>query len=109
MVSRLRTEAAALNAPVPAADLAKVEALLKQGDYDTAALLSEAFLARSEAQAQVPFRRGSGQPLHKAHGASPKGAVANCARMLRGRHWKVAVSEDGTEFETKPPHAGGLS
>jgi len=107
LVSQLRAEAAAMNAPIPAADLAKVEALLAQGDFDTAALLGEAFLARSEALAQAPFRRGSGQPLHKAQ-EQTKRAVANRARLLRRRNWKVSVSEDGTSLEGKPPHEGGL-
>jgi len=109
LLSRLRIEAAELNAPIPAADLAKVEALLKQGDFDTAVILGEAFLARSEAQTQVPFRRSGGQLLHKAPAGGAKGSISSRASMLRRIRWEVAVSEDGTDLKATPPHAGGVS
>ena len=97
-----------MNAPIPAKDLAKVEALLAQGDFETAALLGEAFLTRSEARAQAAFRRGGAQPLAPAAGGA-KESVAARARLLRRRRWKVTVSEDGTDLQTEPPHAGGAA
>ena len=108
LLSGLRAEAARLNAPIPAKDLAKVEALLAQGDFETAALLGEAFLTRSEARAQAAFRRGGAQPLAPAAGGA-KESVAARARLLRRRRWKVTVSEDGTDLQTEPPHAGGAA
>ncbi|MCA8924573.1 MAG: hypothetical protein KDD82_22365 [Planctomycetes bacterium] len=105
-LAMLRTEAAALNAPIPAADLAKVEALLEAGDADTARLLGQAFLARSEALGQEPFQRGGVQPLAESHDAK-KASVAARARVLRRRGWRVELSEDGTEIVSQIPPTGG--
>ena len=105
---RLRNDSAALNAPIPAADLAKVEALLTAGDLETATVLGEAFLARSEARMQVPFQRANPQELGDADHDAVRASVAARARMLRRRGWQVEVSEDGTEITRGvPPRTGG--
>lgn len=107
LLVRLRSESAALNAPIPGADLARVEALLTAGDVETATVLGEAFLARSEAKAQVPFRRAS-QPLGEEDHDSTRASVAARVRMLRRRGWRVELSEDGSEITRGvPPRTGG--
>ncbi len=106
LLARLRAESAALNAPIPAADLAKVEALLATGDLETATTLGEAFLARSEARAQVPFERGGVHGLGVDHDRA-RAAVSARARLLRKRGWKVQVSQDGAEILSEtPPRTG---
>ena len=108
LLIRLRTESAALNAPIPAADLAKVEAFLATGDLASATTLGEAFLARSEAQKQVPFQRSEVQDLGSADHDAVRASVGARARMLRRRGWRVELSEDGTEITRGvPPRTGG--
>lgn len=106
LLGRLRAEAAELNAPIPAADLAKVEALVGAGDLDTARVLGEAFLVRSEAQGQAPFQRSGTHDLAEDNDPA-KASVAARARVLRRRGWKVEVSDDGTEILSQTPPAKG--
>ena len=107
LLVRLRTESAALNAPIPAADLGKVEALLAAGDLATATTLGEAFLARSEARRQVPFRRSGPQPLGDEDHDPVRGVVAAQAALFRRLGWAVDVTKEGTELRVAPPGAGG--
>ena len=99
----LREESAGLNAPIPAADLERVAALLKAGDRETGQLLGEAFLARSRAENQAAFSRSGTHSLGKDHDRV-KASVTARARMLRRRGWKVELNEDGTEIvrSTRP-------
>jgi len=108
LLLRLKTEASELNAPIPAADLAQVEALLDAGNFDTARVLGEAFLDRSRAQEQVPFRRSGTRALAEAgRDRDPQRAsVVAQERVLKRRGWKTEVSGDGTEIAARPPRTG---
>ncbi|MGE4144218.1 MAG: hypothetical protein AB7N76_26540 [Planctomycetota bacterium] len=107
LLVRLRTEAAAMNAPIPAADLAKVEAFLAAGDLASATTLGEAFLARSAAQGQVPFQRAAAHRLGDEDHGTPQDSVAAQAACLRSLGWNVEVKEDGTELRAAPRRTGG--
>lgn len=102
----LREESAALNAPIPAADLERVTALLEAGNRETAQLLGEAFLARSRAENQAAFSRSGTHSLGKDHDRA-KASVTARARMLRRRGWKVELNEDGTEIVRSTPPGEG--
>ena len=103
LLVRLRTESAALNAPIPGTDLAKVEALLAAGDLDTATTLGEAFLAVSESKRQGPFERDAIFELGDEDQDSARNRVVSQASMLRRVGWTVELSQDGTEMRATPP------
>ncbi|MCO5166594.1 MAG: hypothetical protein M9894_09540 [Planctomycetes bacterium] len=105
-VEALRQESAALNAPIAAADLARVATLLREGQRETAQLLGEAYLARSRAENQAEFTRSGTHPLGKDHDRA-KASVLARARMLRRRGWTVELNDDGTEIvRSSPPGEG---
>ncbi len=106
LLTRLRAESAAQNAPILAADLARVEALVERGDLETATVLGEAFLARSQAQGQAPFERSGIHGLGVDHDRV-RARVSARARLLRKRGWKVQVSQDGTEILSETPPKPG--
>ncbi|HBP19803.1 MAG TPA: hypothetical protein DEA08_18680 [Planctomycetes bacterium] len=104
----LQARATALNAPIPAADLAKVRRLLEEGDLDAAKTVAAAFLDRSRAARQSPFLRGGVFSLDQQRDpAHAKESVAAQRRMLRKRGWKVEVSPDGTAIQDAAPRRGG--
>ena len=107
LLVRLRTEAAALNAPIPAADMAKVEAFLATGDLASATTLGEAFLARSAAQGQAPFRRAAAHRLGDEDHGTVQDTVAAQAACLRSFGWNVEVTKEGTELRAAPRRTGG--
>jgi len=109
-LANLRTRAARLNAPIPAADLAKVRRFLEEGDLDTATTLARAFLLRSQAARQAPFRRGGVFPLDREPDPGrAQGAASAQQRMLRRRGWDVELSPDGTAVQGAAPRRGGAS
>lgn len=106
LLVRLRAESTAMNAPIPAEDLGKVQALLAKGDLVSATVVGEAFLSRSRSLGQTPFQRGGTHPLGDDHD-SQRASVAARVRMLRRRGWRTEVSADGTEITKEtPPRTG---
>ena len=95
-------ESAELNAPIPAADVNRVKALLESGEIETARVLGEAFLARSRAEGQVSFSRTSSTSLAETHDRV-KASVAARARMLRRRGWDVEINQEGTQIVRASP------
>ncbi|MGE3376480.1 MAG: hypothetical protein AB7O37_23355, partial [Vicinamibacteria bacterium] len=105
-LDELRVRSAALNAPIPARDLARVERHLAAGDADTARALGELLLVRSEAQREPAFEREEVRSLGLDTDRR-KAAVGAQAYALRQRGFLVEVSPDGTEIlRTTAPKDG---
>ncbi|MGE4142814.1 MAG: hypothetical protein AB7N76_19420, partial [Planctomycetota bacterium] len=105
-LDELRVRSAALNAPIPAPDLARVERHLAAGDTDTARALGELLLVRSEAQREPAFEREEVRSLGLDTDRR-KAAVGAQAYALRQRGFLVEVSPDGTEIlRTTAPKDG---
>lgn len=97
LLRRVRREAADANAPVPEADLARVQTLLDRRDLDMARALADALLGRSRAEHQTAYRRGARARLEETHDPK-KDATEVQARALKSRGWTVELSADGTEI-----------
>ena len=105
-VEELRVRSAALNAPIPAPDLERVERHLQAGDLDTARALGELLLVRSEAQKEPAFRREETRSLGLDTDRL-KAQVNAQAYALRQRGFLVEVSADGTQILTTTPPKDG--
>lgn len=100
-LERLRAESAAAQAPIDAAQLAKVEAHLKAGRREVAHELGDVLLgAAREKGAGKPFSKTSAGPPASNHQSA---VVRGRARLLRRQGFKVEVSEDGSRIVSAVP------